>query len=252
MDRFSHIALAKKLLETAGERTELAYMSILPLVDGEPSFLHRLHSHPLVKGPVVVDCAKVVFGTIEGHVPPLNTDTFELRRFEQEKQQFIDAFNEAIGTDKEMAIDDGYGALLSVISHSYFDTYNNAVQAFAPYESYCAGQYEMWSKVDYFNYRIKWYQETAPSVRNKVVSEKFWDNYSFTAEELVKGMVNRVASFTQPRVSEETIKRVEHDLGVSYLPYNKKVEEFYLNLEETLEKHLIESVNETENIVVQL
>lgn len=246
MDRHSHIAFAKGLLKIAGERTDMAYMSILPLVDGEPSFLHRLHSHPLVKGPVIVDSAKVVFGSSNGVVPNIPEDTFELVRFREEYYDFINTFNETllVSGEENMMVDEGYGSLLSVISHSYFDTYNNAVQAFAPYESYCAGQWDMWNKVDYFNYRIKWYRQTAPEFRKLVLSEPLWD-VSFTAKELVKGMIHRVAAHTKPDVKPESIVSIEKDLGVDDLPFNTEVEAFYLKLEEAVKRHLIESVSES-------
>lgn len=244
MDRFSHIALSKALLKVAGEDTNMAYLSVIPLIDGEPSFLHRLHCHPLVKAPTLVKSALNVFGSKSNPAPFVKEDTYELIRLQQEKEDLVNTFVTAENKDpKEMAFDDGFGAILSVISHSYFDTFNNAVQAFAPYESYCAGQYEMWSKVDYFSYRIRWYQETAPQVREKVLAENFW-NVKFTAKEMVKGMIHRVAALTQPAVQPETVAQVEKDLGVHDIPFNHEVEKFYLNLEKSVEKHLVDSVNQ--------
>lgn len=57
LDRYSHIALAKALLQVANENTNMAYLSVIPLIDAEPSFLHRLQCHPLVKAPLLVKCA---------------------------------------------------------------------------------------------------------------------------------------------------------------------------------------------------
>lgn len=254
MDRFSHIELAKGLLRISNEDVNLAYMSILPLVDGEPSFLHRLHCHPISKSPTIVEAAKLVFGYEGEDLPDLSDDSFELRRFKQEKQEFVDAFDKLVSpyTSRGMEIRDGYAPLLSVISHTYFDTFNNAVQAFTPYESYCAGQYDMWHKVDYFNYRIKWYQQTAPKVRENVLNEAFWSEYSFTAEQLVKGMVERLASFTKPSISDETLKKVQRDLNVDNVPSSGRVQEFYIKLENSLKKHLMKSVNDGKEVVVSI
>ncbi|HGA1024566.1 TPA: hypothetical protein ACIQN7_005906 [Bacillus cereus] len=244
MDRYSHIALAKGLLRVAGENENMAYLSIVPLIDGSPSFLHRLHCHPLVKAPVLVNAALNVFGTKTGKAPIVPEDNFELKRLKEEYEDLVNTYKTAGGKDaNEMAFDYGYGALLSVLSHSYFDTYNNAVQAFAPYESYCAGQYDMWSKVDYFNYRIKWYEQTALEVRQKVLQEDFW-NVKFTAKEMVKGLIHRVAAHTQPSVSQSTIDKVEKDLGVDDIPFNQDVEQFFIHLETAVEKYLVESVKE--------
>lgn len=96
MDRFSHIELAKGLLRISNEDVNLAYMSILPLVDGEPSFLHRLHCHPISKSPTIVEAAKLVFGYEGEDLPDLSDDSFELRRFKQEKQEFVDAFDKLV------------------------------------------------------------------------------------------------------------------------------------------------------------
>lgn len=254
MDRYSHIELAKGLLRTANEDVNVSYMSILPLVDGEPSFLHRLHCHPLSKATTVVDAAKLVFGYDGDILPDVNEESFELRRFRQEKHQFEEAFAKLVedSTDRGMQITEGYASILSVISHTYFDTFNNAVQAFTPYESYCAGQYDMWHEIDYFNYRIKWYQTTAPNVREKVLEEKFWNDYSFTAKELVKGMIERIAYYTRPSVSKETVKRVEQDLEVDDLPSSYKVLEFYDALETSLRNHLMDSVNDGKEAIVSL
>lgn len=254
MDRFSHIELAKGLLKTSNEDVNVAYMSILPLVDGEPSFLHRLHCHPVSKAPTIVKAAKPVFGYEGTSEPQVSEDSFELRRFKQEKQEFVDAFDKLIApyTSKGMEIRDGFAPLLSVISHTYFDTYNNAVQAFTPYESYCSGQYDMWHEIDYFNYRIKWYQKTAPKVRENVLNESFWNEYSFTAKELVRGMVERLASFTRPSISDETLKRVLIDLNVEDIPSSEEVQEFYIKLENSLKKHLMASVNDGKEVVVSI
>lgn len=247
MDRYSHIALAKGLLKIAGENTNMGYLSVIPLIDGEPSFLHRLQCHPLVRGPILVKCALNVFGSKSKPAPNVLEDTYELIRLKEEKEDLVNTFKIAENKGVEdMAFDEGYGALLSVLSHSYFDTYNNAVQAFAPYESYCAGQYEMWSKVDYFNYRVKWYQETAPSVREKVLAEGFW-NVQFTAKEMVKGLIHRVAALTKPEVRPESIKSIEKDLGVDKILFNPEVEKFYIQLENAVEKYLVESVKQTIN-----
>lgn len=244
MDRFSHIKLSRKLLEIAGENTNMAYLSVIPLIDGEPSFLHRLQCHPLVKGPLLVKCALNVFGSKSKPAPKVPEDTYELRRLKEEKEDLVNTFMVAENKEpEEMAFDEGYGALLSVLTHTYFDTYNNAVQAFAPYESYCAGQYEMWSEVDYFNYRVKWYQETAPEVCQKVLAEDFW-NVQFTAKELVKGLIHRVAALTKPEIKPETIRLVERDLGVDDIPFNPEVEKFYIQLENSIRKHLVASVNQ--------
>ncbi|SET49481.1 hypothetical protein SAMN05421676_10596 [Salinibacillus kushneri] len=254
MDRFSHVELAKGLLRISNENINVSYMSILPLVDGAPSFLHRLHCHPLSKASTVVDAAKVVFGYEGDHIPQISEDVFELKRFRQEKHQFIEVFNKLVKgyTNKGMEVSVGYGPLLSVISHTYFDTFNNAVQAFTPYESYCAGQYDMWHEIDYFNYRIKWYQETAPQVRQKVLEEKFWNDYSFTSKEMVKGMIDRIAHYTQPSVSKSTIKKVENDLAVDDISLNPEVREFYVKLETSLRKHLKDSVSNSEEVTVSI
>ncbi|MED4590506.1 hypothetical protein [Priestia flexa] len=245
MDRFSHIALSKGLLKVCGEPENMGYLSIVPKIDASPSFLHRLHCHPLSKGPILVKAALNVFGSTDNNVPNLPEDTFELVRLKEEYSSFVEDFKITDNKDADdMAFKYGYGALLSVLSHSYFDTYNNAVQAFAPYESYCAGQYDMWSKVDYFNYRIKWYEQTAPEVREKVLAEEFW-KVEFSAKEMVKGIIHRVAALTKPSIKPETIKQVEKDLNVDDVPFNPEVEKFYIKLEQSLEKNLIHSVQDT-------
>jgi hypothetical protein len=244
MDRLSHIAFAKGLLKVAGENTNMAYLSIVPLIDAEPSFLHRLQCHPLVKGPLLVKCALNVFGSKSKPAPRVPEETYDLKRLLEEKDDIANTFmtTENAGL-KDMEFDEGFGALLSVLSHPYFDTYNNAVQALAPYETYCAGQYEMWKKVDYFNFRVKWYKETAPQVREKVLSEDFW-NVRFTAAEMVKGLIHRVAAFTQPGVPLESIRKIEKDLEVNDVPFNSEVEEFFIKLENSIETNLVKSVSE--------
>lgn len=244
MDRYSHIEFAKKLLSICGEDENVAYMSILPLVDGEPSFLHRLHCHPIAKSKSVVKAAEKVFGTDD--TQPLSKDyytnvddDFEYRRFESEQHQFFEIFDELIkkNTMKGLEVRSGYAPYLAVISHTYFDTFNNAVQAFTPYEPYCAGQYEMWRNINYFNYRISWYQEKAPSVREAVLKEDFWNN-EFKVEELVKGMIHRLAYYTEPSIKQETLNEIEDYLGLSEVKVPDKVKELYENLEENLRNQL--------------
>ena len=149
-----------------------------------------------------------------------------------------------------MEVRSGFGPYLAVISHTYFDTFNNAVQAFTPYEPYCAGQYEMWKNINYFNYRILWYQEKAPSVRERVLKESFW-NVNFDTKEMVKGMIHRLAYYTEPKVNESTIKEIETKLQLDEVDLKEEIIDFYEHLEDSLTKELINQTN-TENIKVKL
>lgn len=257
MDRYSHIEFAKRLLKICGEDENVAYMSILPLVDGEPSFLHRLHCHPIFKSKSVIKAAEKVFGTDNGK--PISKkdyqdvdDDFEYRRFESEQQQFYDIFDELIrdNTEKGLEVRSGYAPYLAVISHTYFDTFNNAVQAFTPYEPYCAGQYDMWKNINYFNYRISWYQEKAPSVREEVLNEEFWTD-GFNVEELVKGMIHRLAHYTEPSIKQETLNEIEDYLGLKEVQVPNTVIELYENLEENLRNQLYKQTDK-DSIKVKL
>lgn len=244
MDRYSHIALAKKLMEITQQDIHMGYLSIVAKIDGKPDHLHRLHCHPLVKAPKLMEASMKVFGSKDKNATIKDDSFFEYKRLLEDKDNFIEDYIYSGGNDvADMAVTPGYGAILSIVSHTYFDTFNNTVQALAPFDFHCAGQYEMWKKVDYFNYRIKWYAETAPSVRENVCKEDFW-NTSFKPEELIKGIVRRIAYHTKPAPSLEAIKNVETVLGVDNVEYIPKTEDFLVKLEESLEKNIIESVKE--------
>jgi hypothetical protein len=135
--------------------------------------------------------------------------------------------------------------VLAIASHTYFDTYNNPVQAFPPYEAYCAARYDMWRELDYFDFRVVWYQQTAPKFRELVLAEPFW-NVRIPTAELVRAMVRRLAAMTLPAVAEETILAVEERLGVGGAERNDRADEFFIQLEESLDRHLVASVREAE------
>lgn len=245
MDWGTHVVLAAKLLESCGLDKGAAIYSVIPVIDKEPPHFHRVYAHILENQPDFLDVAmEVLSGNgsdrtdlsamyrkkeekvsgLEKELAALSPDDEEGKRFLEKK---IYAHNriveEAAGFlgHAEDAVDivgdksvreiskDKVSAAVSLMSHTYFDVWNNPVQVFLPECSHCSAQWEFWNHVDYMKFRSDFYKpENIVPFRKEIAKSDVW-NTSLKPEAIIKAMIIRLGELGQPAIPYEII-----DMGV--------------------------------------
>ncbi len=104
---------------------------------------------------------------------------------------------------------DKLSAAVSLLSHTYFDTYNNPVQIFLPNCALCSAQWEFWSKIDYMKFRGDFYKpENIIPFRKEIAKSKVW-NTTVKPEALMKALIIRLGEMGEPAIPYEIV-----DMGV--------------------------------------
>lgn len=239
MDWQTHVVLASKVLEACGLEKGCALYSNLPAIDSKPPHYHRVYGHILENQPIILEAALNIFTMeeiekgnlkrlkekialkIKRFKEGLNKENIREKRWEWENKIYvyqriceeIEGFLELsekagnILNDKEITkiSNNKIGAGTSLISHIFFDTFNNPIQAFLPYTSLCSGQWELWDEIDYMAFRYDFYKEQViKRFRKEISSSNIW-NISLKPEALIKAMIIRVGEQGQPHIPYEAV-----------------------------------------------
>jgi len=242
MDWETHVVLAAKILGACNLKKGFALYSNLPAIDSKPPHYHRVYAHILENQPIILDAALDIFNMeevdkrdfkglkkrIDFKIKEFNEglllENGREKRYELEDKVYvykrlceeIDVFlklsdkAECLLQDKEITRinNDKIPAGVSLISHTFFDTFNNPVQAFLPYTSLCSGQWEMWDTINYMAFRYDFYkEEIISSFRKEVSSLDIW-NISLKPEALIKAMIIRIGEQGRPYLPYEAIDLV--------------------------------------------
>lgn len=241
MDWGTHVVLAAKLLESCSLDKGAAIYSVIPVIDKEPPHFHRVYAHILENQPDFLDVAMEVFngrGTSERDFSILNrikdekikqfnteiaklpSDDFEgkrrlekkiyaHRRIVEETPCFINHAEDAVDIVEDESVSkistDKLSAAVSLLSHTYFDVWNNPVQIFLPACSYCSAQWEFWNNVDYMKFRSEFYKtENIIPFRKEIAKSKVWA-MKLKPEAIIKAMIIRMGEMGQPAIPYEVV-----------------------------------------------
>ncbi len=245
MDWGTHVVLAAKLLESCDLEKGAAIYSIIPVIDKEPPHFHRVYAHILENQPDFLDVAIEVFNggggdchnstalnrrkdekisQFEKEMAALSPDDYEgkrilekkiyaHRRIVEETPGFLSHAEDAVDIVEDESVGkiskDKISAAVSLLSHTYFDVWNNPVQVFLPNSSYCSAQWGFWDKVDYMKFRGDFYKpENIIPFRKEIASSKVWDT-KLKPLAMIKSMIIRLGELGQPAVPYEIV-----DMGV--------------------------------------
>ncbi|MGR3296137.1 MAG: hypothetical protein ACUZ8A_07925 [Candidatus Bathyanammoxibius sp.] len=274
MDWGTHVVLAAKLLESCGLNKGSAIYSVIPVIDKEPPHFHRVYAHILANQPEFLDVAIEVFDCqevrdrdfealnkrIEAKVQDLKrelesvkSDGHEARhqlehriyaytRIAEETPGFVRHAEAAVDIVGDKSVEniskDKMSAAVSLISHIYFDLWNNPVQVFLPESSYCSAQWEFWTDIDYMRFRLDFYKpESIIAFRKEIAASPVW-NKKLSPESMIKAMIIRVGEGGQPSIPYEVVDQGIRDF-MRYLEidtYQRADEElaFCHELEDTI------------------
>jgi len=238
MDWGTHIVLASKILEVCGLDKGASIYSDLPAIDSKPPEFHRVYAHILENQPVILDAARDIFQNeltmrrdfgglnkfLGGKIIKLeaqlaNAPSKERRKLEQriyaytriveDAPEFLKLVDQASNSLNESRIAslsaDKLSAGVSVITHIFFDTFNNPVQAFLPYSSLASAQWDLWDSIDYLGFRENFYRdENINRFRKEVADDSIWD-VKLNPKALLKAMIIRVGEQGRPPIPYKVI-----------------------------------------------
>ncbi len=245
MDWGTHVVLAAKLLKSCGLDTGAAIYSVIPVIDKEPAHFHRVYAHILENQPSMLDAALEVFGSkeirdrnmdalktgtkkkvddINKRIAKLPPDAHEERRSMEKLAYAYDRITAEAPTFLKHAEDarelvgdagvsviskDKMSAGTSLISHTFFDTWNNPVQVFLPYSSLCSAQWTFWDNIDYLRFRGDFYKPAAiVPFRREIAAHPIW-SAKLKPEALIKATIIRLGEMGKPAIPYEVI-----DIGI--------------------------------------
>lgn len=250
MDHVTHLVMAYKLLKSCGCNPGSSIYSVLPALDREPPHFHRVYAHIISNFPRILTTATHIFCNDWPSGLSVDLPSYEYDRIKVDSEYYLSLVKKAsalIDDDSMLELrPELVGAGLALLSHLYFDTYNNPVQAFLPDSVYPSGQWDFWKNVDYVKFRTRFYTEKALSVfRKGVLESKVW-NAKLDPHRMVKAMIIRLGDLSQPVISYEVVdSKISEYLGflgcTKYERVDKELQ-FCRGLEKEMELLIQESL----------
>lgn len=229
MDWGTHFILAAGILESCDCNKGATIYSVLPVIDRKPAHFHRVYAHILANQPKILDAAIEIFTGVKTGV---DKDSYEYKRIKEDEEMLKGYLNES----KKIIIDDAItkvtsdkvSAAVSLISHAYFDTFNNPVQMFLPESSLCSAQWDFWDNIDYLKFRSEFYEDkNIIPFREKMAKSSIWEakpdlnefpydirkrvestlDKKLNPYALIKAMIIRVGEMAKPSISYNVIER---------------------------------------------
>jgi hypothetical protein len=303
LDWETHLVLSGKLLKSCNLSIGGCIYSVLPAIDIEPLAFHRQYAHILANQTLILDAATEIFGMKEFKRRDFNalkhkTDEklgflmAELERLEHgnatkmEKRSarnrvyFYKRVSETaegflnkelstaakiLGKEAENVSTDLVTAAVSIVSHTYFDMFNNPVSVFYPYAPNYAAHWSFWEEIDYLDFKETFYEEdNIADFREKMRNSSVWvTEVDPTAERdpiireriekeigkpynphaLVKAMIERLGDLA-PGISYEAVDRGVRDflayLGCREIVHSDRERLFLLNVEREIKRLIYE------------
>jgi hypothetical protein len=245
MDHLTHIGMAYKLLESCGCDKRAALYSLLPAIDREPAHFHRVYAHIISNFPKIITTAIHVFSD---NSIPVDKDSYEYRRISDDKKYFLKLTEAASPIINDNSISDPSSDKVSggaaLLSHIYFDTFNNPVQAFLPESVYSSGQWQFWKNVGYLTFRSKFYRkDIIQTFRERLLNDDIW-NTKVDPYTLIKAMIVRMGDLSQPGIGYEIIdwkiREYLRFLGCDEYKRPDRELQFCKNLEKKIESLIYE------------
>ena len=207
MDHLTHVVLAIKMLKSCNCDVGACIYSLLPALDRSPPYYHRMYGHVLKNFPNMLEVALSIYS---GRVNQSRDPFYEVERLKAERSYFVDKVAEVSKFLNEPAIlqpsSDRKSAALALVSHLYFDMYNNPIQLFLPYSFSCSGQWSFWRSIDYWKFRTKFYKGQAIArFRRNIYVDCIW-NVRMEAISLMFAMINRIGELTKPKIDSGVIE----------------------------------------------
>ncbi len=274
MDWGTHLVLADRLLRATGLDPAAALYSVVPVIDEKPAHFHRVYAHILDNFPAFLDAAVDLLGGVSIADPQAEgiqgraAARVQGLRIEADGRNDVDLDRRAYAHERigEMAARligharealrqvpeapssrvsvDRVSAGVSLLSHIYFDLWNNPVQAFLPASSFCSGMWDFWDKIDYMRFRGEFFREgSIERFRGAMISHPLWQA-RVEPGELLHAMVLRIGRHGQPVIPPDVVRQGSRGylryLGLRDEPAPGPAESFLDRLEDAISGHVVE------------
>jgi hypothetical protein len=265
MDWQTHVILAGKLLRSCGLDEGACIYSVLPAIDIEPIHYHRQYAHLLANAPVLLDASMEVFNRpetkardfkalkvwVDAKVSSLEKErdailgnagasrmekldarnrVYFYRRVGDEAEGFIKrelaGALDILGPRAADISSDRTACALSLISHVYYDMFNNPVGVFIPLAANYSAHWELWEEIDYLQFKATFYnKEIISPFRKQISASDVWTrpmnpsdehdpvirsriekqlNKPYSAQGLIKAMIQRLGALA-PGISPDAV-----------------------------------------------
>lgn len=274
MDWGTHLVLADRLLRATGLDPAAAIYSVVPVIDEKPAHFHRVYAHILDNFPAFLDAAVDLLGGVSIADPP--AEEIQARaaaraqglRLEADGRNRVDVDRRAYAHERigEMAARligharealrqvpeppasrisvDRVSAGVSLLSHIYFDLWNNPVQAFLPASSFCSGMWDFWDRIDYMRFRGEFFRDQSiERFRGAMIDHPLWKPHVDPVA-LLHAMVVRIGRHGQPAIPLPVVRDGSRAylryLGLHDEPDAGLADPFLDRLEEAISGHVVE------------
>jgi len=241
MDWGTHVFLAVNLLESCKLDKGAAIYSLLPVIDVKPAHYHRVYAHIIENQHDILNAGLDILGSeevasrdfealnerVKLKIANLKADLvkgnddenrdlerkiYAYSRITEEAKTFVDLAAKTVELLGDVSIsnisNDKMSAGVSLISHIYFDTYNNPVQGFLPYSSIASAQWDFWDNIHYMKFRSDFFsEENITLFRREVAESKVW-NAGLNPAALIETMIIRLGEMGQPAIKYEIVDGV--------------------------------------------
>jgi hypothetical protein len=219
MDSLTHIYFAWRLAEISGTDTASAYAALFPQIDRNPPYFHRLYAHNFALARDLSKIGQEVMAT--GKIPARFKENYAWKRFLQERPRILsyrDTFAQASGVSLPSPGTDTLSGAIAYLSHIYFDTYNNPVQAFLPEVVHSCAQVGLWKSLNPVAFRLSLYEaENIEAFRRRLYFSNLW-NTRLEPHALAYALIAQTAATCFVNVPARLVKKTYDGLGIGGRP----------------------------------
>lgn len=251
MDHSTHVSMAYKLLDACECDKAASMYSLLPAIDREPAHFHRVYAHIISNFPKILSSSIYILAGTKVKASKINEKSYEYQRIKEDKEYFEGLMKKAVPFVGDSTIlqpsSDLVSAAVALLSHIYFDTFNNPVQAFLPESPYASGKWDFWANIGYLAFRERFYTKSViENFRERLFNDKIW-NVKLDPFTLIKCVIIRLGDLSRPGIEYEIVdNRIRNFLRFLdcniYLRPGKELE-FCKKLEQKIEQLVTECLN---------
>ena len=241
MDSLTHVYFAWRLAEVSGTDKASAYAALFPQIDRNPPYFHRLYAHNFALARDLTKIGQEVMAT--GKIPVKFRENYAWKRFLQERPRILAyraKFSEASGLALPAPGTDALSGAIAYLSHIYFDTYNNPVQAFLPDVVHSCAQVGLWKALNPVAFRLSLYEsDNIEAFRKRLYFGSLWEA-RLEPHALAYALIAQTAATCFVDVSSRLVKKTYGALRIGEPPDGKDL------------RDAREFIREKENLTIKL
>jgi len=226
MDSLTHVYFAWRLADVSGTDKASAYAALFPQIDRNPPYFHRLYAHNFALARDLSRIGQEVMAT--GKIPPKFKDNYAWKRFLEERPRILsyrEKFSNASGIVLPAPGTDALSGAVAYLSHIYFDTYNNPVQAFLPDVVHSCAQVDLWKSLNPVAFRLSLYEsDNIEAFRKRLYFSSLWET-RLEPHALAYALIESTAGTCFVKVSTRLIKKMYDSLDIGGHPDAKDLRE---------------------------